>query len=240
MKKILLTVATAAFVLGGCATTPTTHDTSKAIAKTSESASASSTKSAKPDKPKGPTPAEKKWAKYTHLRASKGVTESVIGDSRSDYVNVCQKPIGKVAAVIAKAEFSTQKSDKADIMSFVKVYCPSQTAQWKASFAAHLMTAGQYNAVRSAKEYLDTGAFSKAGLTDQLSSKYGEGFTREQAVYAVNHVKVNWFKQATKSAKEYLDTGGYSRAGLIEQLSSSYGEGFTYAQAVYGVTHAGL
>lgn len=41
-------------------------------------------------------------------------------------------------------------------------------------------------AVESAKSYLETGAFSRQGLVDQLSSAYGDQFTKEQAVYAVN------------------------------------------------------
>jgi Host cell surface-exposed lipoprotein len=41
-------------------------------------------------------------------------------------------------------------------------------------------------AVEAAKGYLDTGSFSRNGLIQQLSSSYGDGFTRAQAVYAVN------------------------------------------------------
>jgi hypothetical protein len=41
-------------------------------------------------------------------------------------------------------------------------------------------------AVRSGREYLSNQHFSRAGLIDQLSSPYGEKFTKAQAVYAVN------------------------------------------------------
>jgi hypothetical protein len=101
-------------------------------------------------------------------------------------------------------------------------------------------TAGQDNARRSAENYLAYSAFSRAGLIKQLSSEYGEGFSKADAIYAVNHINVDWNEQAAKSAKNYLDNGAFSRQGLIEQLSSAYGEGFTYAQAVYGVSQAGL
>ena len=47
-------------------------------------------------------------------------------------------------------------------------------------------TAGQENARRSAENYLDTMAFSRQGLIEQLSSSAGEGFTHAQAVYGVN------------------------------------------------------
>jgi Host cell surface-exposed lipoprotein len=101
-------------------------------------------------------------------------------------------------------------------------------------------TAGQENARRSAESYLEFSAFSRKGLIQQLSSEYGEEFSKADAIYAVNHIDVDWNEQAAKSAKNYLDTSAFSRQALIEQLSSEYGEGFTHAQAVYGVNAAGL
>jgi Host cell surface-exposed lipoprotein len=101
-------------------------------------------------------------------------------------------------------------------------------------------TAGQDNARRSAESYLYTMAFSRKGLIEQLSSEYGAGFSKADAIYAVNHIDVDWNEQAAKSAKNYLDTMAFSRQGLIEQLESEYGAGFTHAQAVYGVNAAGL
>jgi hypothetical protein len=101
-------------------------------------------------------------------------------------------------------------------------------------------TAGQKNARESAESYLETGAFSRRGLIQQLSSAYGEGFSKADAIYAVNHIDVDWNEQAAKSAQSYLDSGSFSRNGLIQQLSSAYGEGFTHAQAVYGVNQTGL
>jgi hypothetical protein len=101
-------------------------------------------------------------------------------------------------------------------------------------------TAGQKNARESAEQYLQTAAFSRAGLIKQLSSQYGEGYSKADAIYAVNHIDVNWNEQAAKSAKGYLANQPFSRAGLIQQLESSAGDGFTHAQAVYGVNKAGL
>jgi hypothetical protein len=102
------------------------------------------------------------------------------------------------------------------------------------------LTQGQRQAIRSAKEYLDTGGFSRAKLITQLTSKYGEGFKKKDALYAVNHLKVNYNKEALESGQAYLDTAGFSRAGLIRQLTSSYGEGFTKKQATYAVDKLGL
>jgi Host cell surface-exposed lipoprotein len=99
-------------------------------------------------------------------------------------------------------------------------------------------TSSQENSRESAENYLDTMAFSRKGLIKQLSSEYGEGFSRADAIYAVDHIDVDWYGQAAKSAENYLDGQSFSRSGLIEQLESEYGEGFTHAQAVYGVAQA--
>ena len=100
-------------------------------------------------------------------------------------------------------------------------------------------TAGQENARRSAEQYLETAAFSRAGLIRQLSSEV-EGYSKADAIYAVDHIDVNWNEQAAKAAKAYLDIQPFSRAGLIQQLESSAGDGYTHAQAVYGAKAAGL
>jgi hypothetical protein len=102
-------------------------------------------------------------------------------------------------------------------------------------------TLAQQNAIEAAKNYLNLGTgFSRAGLIDQLSSKAGNGFKRSNAVFAVNHIKVNWNKQAVLSAKNYLKLGtGFSRSSLIDQLSSRAGSQFTVAQATHAAHQVG-
>jgi Host cell surface-exposed lipoprotein len=100
--------------------------------------------------------------------------------------------------------------------------------------AAQATPVSRANAVRSAKEYLHSQAFSFKGLVSQL--KY-EGFSRSDATYGVSHSGANWYKQAAKSAKQYLRTQAFSRRGLVEQLEY---EGYTHSQALYGVRAAGL
>ena len=100
------------------------------------------------------------------------------------------------------------------------------------------MTTSQRKAVESAKNYLETQAFSKKGLIQQLSSSAGERFPEADARFAVNHIDVDWDAQAVKSAKQYLGMQSFSRSALIEQLSSSAGEGFTLAQAQHAVARA--
>ena len=95
-------------------------------------------------------------------------------------------------------------------------------------------TLSQKNAVRKAEQYLRTMPFSKSGLIAQLEF---EGFSTEDATYAVNKIDVNWKEQAVKKAKSYLDTMAFSRSGLIEQLEF---EGFTTEEATYAVDQIGL
>lgn len=106
------------------------------------------------------------------------------------------------------------------------------------------MTTAQSSAVRSAESYLSFAAFSRVGLTKQLTSEYGEGFTPEDAEFAIAFVEsvggVDWNQEAAESAKTYLDLQGFSRDGLYEQLTSEYGEGFTPDQANFGLAAVGL
>ncbi len=99
----------------------------------------------------------------------------------------------------------------------------------------------QQNALHSAESYLQSSAFSEAGLIEQLSSEAGEGFPHEDAVWAVDHLEnVNWDAEAAKSAKGYLESSSFSCQGMIEQLSSEAGEKFTLSQAEYGARQVGL
>jgi hypothetical protein len=112
---------------------------------------------------------------------------------------------------------------------------PTKTTKPKPTF-----TVSQEQAIGSAKNYLSISGFSRSGLIQQLSSSYGDGFSKADAIFAVNHIKVDWNEQAVRSAKNYLSISHFSRAGLIQQLSSSYGDGYTVAQATYAANHVGL
>ena len=94
-------------------------------------------------------------------------------------------------------------------------------------------TIGQKNALKSSKDYLKTMAFSYKGLIKQLEY---EGYSTEEATYAVDNCGVDWNDQAAKSAKSYIDMMSFSRSGLIKQLEY---EGFTSEQAEYGASSVG-
>lgn len=89
-------------------------------------------------------------------------------------------------------------------------------------------TMGEKNALSKAHTYLSIKGFSHSGLVEQLEF---DGFTHDEAVYAVDNCGADWNEQATKSAKTYLEIMSFSKQGLIEQLEF---DGFTNDQAVYG------
>lgn len=90
------------------------------------------------------------------------------------------------------------------------------------------------NALRTAKNYLNTMPFSYTGLIEQLEF---EKYSTEDATYAADKCGADWNLQAEKMAAQYLDLMGYSRDGLIDQLVF---EGFTEEQASHGADAVGL
>lgn len=94
-------------------------------------------------------------------------------------------------------------------------------------------TTEQRNALSSARDYLDTMAFSYSGLIEQLQY---EGYSAEAATYAADNCGADWNAQAAEMAQSYLDTMSFSRQGLIDQLIY---EGFSQEQAEYGVSAVG-
>lgn len=103
-----------------------------------------------------------------------------------------------------------------------------------AGIAVPQTPASQANAVRAAKDYLETMPFSRTGLIRQLQF---EGYSAGDSTYAVDSISVDWNAQAARSAKSYLEMMAFSRSGMIQQLQF---EGFTASQAAYGASAVGL
>ena len=94
------------------------------------------------------------------------------------------------------------------------------------------VSSGKKNALEQAYSYLNAMAFSYSGLIEQLEY---EGYSTEEATYAVDNCGADWKEQAAKKAEEYLNSMSFSKSGLIEQLEY---EGFTHDQAAYGADQA--
>ena len=71
--------------------------------------------------------------------------------------------------------------------------------------AAPAMTAGQQQAVDAAQGYLSMGSgFSQYGLTQQLTSSAGNGFSLADAEYAISYLNPDWNAQAVDAANSTL------------------------------------
>ncbi len=90
-------------------------------------------------------------------------------------------------------------------------------------------TVSQQNAIRAAKHYLENMPFSEKGLIKQLAY---EGYSEEDATFAVQNLNVQWNEVAVIAAKHYLENQAFSEKGLIKQLSY---EGYSEEDAIYGV-----
>jgi hypothetical protein len=88
--------------------------------------------------------------------------------------------------------------------------------------------------VRKGTSYLNSSGYSRSGLIKQLLY---EGFSNDDAIYAVDAQKTDWRVNAVRKATSYLRSSGYSRSGLIKQLLY---EGFSLADSEFAATSVGL
>lgn len=107
-----------------------------------------------------------------------------------------------------------------------------KTSSSKTETSTAYVSEGKKNALAQANSYLNAMAFSYTGLREQLEY---EGYSTEEATYAVDNCGAHWSEQAVRKAEEYLNSMSFSKSGLIEQLEY---EGFTHDQAVYGADQA--
>ncbi len=89
------------------------------------------------------------------------------------------------------------------------------------------------SALNKAKTYSDIMSMSKAGIYDQLTSEYGEKFSKEAAQYAIDNVKADWKGNALKKAQTYQKEMSMSPNAVYDQLISENGEKFTAEEAQY-------
>lgn len=99
---------------------------------------------------------------------------------------------------------------------------------------AQAETSAQANAFVSAKLHMSEMPYSHAGLRAVLEA---EGYSSEDATYAVDKLGVDWNVKAAEMAAQYVDTMEFTREDLIDQLVY---EGFTHEQAEAGVAAIGM
>lgn len=98
-------------------------------------------------------------------------------------------------------------------------------------------TKGQLNALKKAESYSENLHMSKKGIYKQLTSEYGEGFSKEEAQYAIDNMSADWNANALEKAKSYQENLNMSKKAIYKQLISQYGEQFTKEEAQYAIDH---
>lgn len=93
----------------------------------------------------------------------------------------------------------------------------------------------QANALAKAESYSKYMNMSKANIYKQLTSEYGEGFSAEDAQYAIDNLVADYKANALAKAKSYQQNMNMSKSRIYDQLTSEYGEGFTAEEAQYAI-----
>ena len=96
---------------------------------------------------------------------------------------------------------------------------------------AKVLTKKQKNATTSAKGWLEYSGYSRKNLIKLLRDN--DGYEKEDAVYAVDVLHLDWKEQAVRSAKIWLEYSGYSRKGLVKTLRNN--DGYTKEDATEAV-----
>ena len=99
-------------------------------------------------------------------------------------------------------------------------------------------TSSQKAAIGAAQNYVDTMPFSRKGLIDQLSATAGDKYPKKDAVFAVNHIKVDWNAEAVEAVENYQAMMPMSEQAMRDQLTSPFGDKFTKEQANYAIKKA--
>lgn len=142
-------------------------------------------------------------------------------NSGSDNTATVKEPAAKVIEAAPEKSSATAKP------------APAETVAPAPAPAAPTETMSQKNAKATAQDYLAFSSFSRSGLIGQLEF---EGFSTDDATYAVDATSPNWDEQAAQTAADYLEYSSFSRQGLLDQLLF---EGFSQSEAEYGVTAVG-
>ena len=131
------------------------------------------------------------------------------------------------------------------LVILITVFSPGALTTYAAggtSDTENVATIGQQNAFKTAKRLLQYMNFSRQALYEQLTSEKGNGYSPEEANYALDKLEaeglVEWNEQAVRTAEIYLRVKPLTKDALIDLLSNQYGAGFTEEQAQYAADAA--
>lgn len=152
--------------------------------------------------------------------------------------------IGIIIAIFLIAGINSLNSTSNDSSSNNKVEQKSTTKKVASPAKREEKTKPEDNvpteyksALKKAETYAEMMHMSKKGIFEQLTSEYGEKFSKEAAQYAIDNIKADWNKNALEKAKTYQKDMSMSPEGIRDQLTSEYGEQFTAEEANYAVSN---
>lgn len=173
---------------------------------------------------------KKRMKPYEELDASEAKARKIEADKvAADKKAADEKAAAEKKAADEKAAAEKKAQEEAALSAAAEKAAADKAASAKSASA----TIGQKNALSQAKSYLTAMAFSYSGLIKQLEY---EGYSLEDATYAVDNCRADWNEQAALKAKSYMNSMSFSRQGLIDQLIY---EGFSAEQAEHGVSTVG-
>ena len=141
----------------------------------------------------------------------------------------------KSSEVVASTNDSSEKAEKEEAE---KKAAEEKAQEEKAAEEAkeNSVPREYKSALNKAEDYVITMNLSKAGVYDQLTSEYGEGFPAEAAQYAIDNLDdIDWKDIALKKAESYAESMDMSNSAIYDQLISDYGEKFTSEEAQYAI-----
>lgn len=114
------------------------------------------------------------------------------------------------------------------------VQTETTTSENKVEEEKEKVSAEAIAALGKAELYATTMSMSKKAIYNQLISEV-EGFSKEDAQYAIDNVVADWNNNALEKAKMYQETMHMSRKAIHQQLTASAGEAFTKEEADYAL-----
>ncbi|MBC1316644.1 Ltp family lipoprotein [Listeria booriae] len=159
---------------------------------------------------------------------SKSYKEKVAKEEAAQKIK--DEKIAKENALAAEKEAKEEAARKAE---------EDRIAQKEAAAAKEKERLGAEgeSALIKAEAYGTTMNMSKAGIYDQLTSEYGEKFSKEAAQYAIDNIDIDYNANALAKAKDYQDMMSMAPEAIRDQLTSEHGEKFTQAEADYAIQH---
>lgn len=164
-------------------------------------------------------------------KSANAVSQEATELSQSVDTIVRETDVFKVAKMYADTMAISKASIYNQLVSSVNKFSEEEARKAFESLEADWKSFALDTARRYVKSMGDSG-ISKKSIYDQLTSEF-DGFTDEEAQYAIENLDFDWKESAVKAAKRYVDVLGVSKNHVYDKLV--YDEKFTESEARHAV-----